>query len=735
MKHGPLPDEPISVTVAHTLHWDIETRSFADLDHVGTARYAADPSTEVQCIAFLVDDGPIQHCIPDRDPIPQAFLTAAVDPSWRIASHNDGFETPISVHVLGPRFGWPLIPIERHICTMAMARYHGLPGALEKVAEYLGLPVQKDAAGKRLMLKLSRPDKNGNFIEPTADELKQLIAYCRLDVEVERAIFHALAALPATEQALWQLDRRINDRGFAIDITLATRARQLAAVEKRNINARLRDITGGTVEGFTKIEAIREFVNARGLAMTELDKPAVVAALKRDIDSTSREVLELRQAAASNIEAKFDAVLATTSPDHRSYGLLHFYGTHTGRWTSSGFNAHNLPREAGEHISEAIAAIQAGELERLREFGSPLKLIASTVRGLVIAPDGKLLLIGDFSTIEPRIAAWLADETWKIENFYAFDRTGDPMLDTYRVLGAKMRGVPVDPNDKATRQHGKTVTMAFTFGAGVRVWRQHLPDDPRSDDEIKAQEVMQFRRLHPKQTQFMYQLEAQALRCVASGKPIVDKRHSFEMMGDTLIMRCRAGARCSIRAFASSRASSTRVSSLTTRPRGTAKPKCGTAAGLRIWCRPPRAISWSTPCSSSMPPASRSCFTSMTRRSRRSTPARSTRRRSSVACSTRRHGLKACHWRPRCAPARATSRPRPNGARSSLLVSSRTPRPSRQQSRRSSRRPNRRPWPRPRQPSSRPRDSLPRCLSRSPLPNQPRLHRHHHPRQGRHRDG
>jgi DNA polymerase len=445
------------------------------------------------------------------------------------------------VHVLGPRFGWPLVPIERHICTMATARYHGLPGALEKVAEQLELPVQKDAAGKRLMLRLSRPGRDGRFVEPTADELKQLIAYCRRDVEVERAIFHALKALPATEQALWQLDRRINDRGFAIDVALATRARMLAATEKENINARLRAITDGAVAGFTKIEAIRKFVNARGHDMAKLNKRAVTAALAHDVDDVVREVLELRQAAACNTEAKFDAVLATALPDHRSYGLLHFYGTHTGRWTSSGFNVHNLPREAGEHIGAAIAIIQAGDLERLRNLGLPLELIASIVRGLVVAPPGKRLLVGDFSTIEPRIAAWLANETWKIENFYAFDRTGDPALDTYRVLGAKMRGKPVDPNDGATRQHGKTVTMAFTFGAGVRVWRQHVPDDPRSDDEIKAQEVLQFRRLHPKQTEFMYTLEAQALHCVASGKPVNGARHSFAIDGDTLMMTLPSG--------------------------------------------------------------------------------------------------------------------------------------------------------------------------------------------------
>jgi hypothetical protein len=43
--------------VAHTLHRDYETRSNANLPKVGVDKYAADPSTEVLCAAYAVDDG------------------------------------------------------------------------------------------------------------------------------------------------------------------------------------------------------------------------------------------------------------------------------------------------------------------------------------------------------------------------------------------------------------------------------------------------------------------------------------------------------------------------------------------------------------------------------------------------------------------------------------------------------------------------------------------------------
>ena len=90
-----------------------------------------------------------------------------------------------------------------------------------------------------------------------------------------------------------------------------------------------------------------------------------------------------------------------------------------------------------------------------------------------------LLLAGDFTVIEPRIASWFAEETWKLDNFRAFDETGDPLLDAHRVVGARMRGQPVDPNDDEARQHGKTVHMAFNYGGSVRVWREHVPTTPQ----------------------------------------------------------------------------------------------------------------------------------------------------------------------------------------------------------------------------------------------------------------
>ena len=107
------------------------------------------------CIGYAVDDGPVRIWIPGQ-PVPAEFHEAATDPTWLVVAHNNQFEAAIEERLLQPRYGWPLVPLERHRCTMAMALAAALPGALENAAAALDLPYQKDREGRRLMLRLSR---------------------------------------------------------------------------------------------------------------------------------------------------------------------------------------------------------------------------------------------------------------------------------------------------------------------------------------------------------------------------------------------------------------------------------------------------------------------------------------------------------------------------------------------------------------------------------------------------
>src|SRR5215510_7609114 len=113
----------------HVLHRDYETRSQAILKTVGAARYAADPTTEVLCCAYAVDDDPVQLWRPG-DPVPTEFVLAAQNPNsnWIATAFGAHFEAAVEKSIMSVRYGWPVIPIERHRCTQAVCLPLGLPG-------------------------------------------------------------------------------------------------------------------------------------------------------------------------------------------------------------------------------------------------------------------------------------------------------------------------------------------------------------------------------------------------------------------------------------------------------------------------------------------------------------------------------------------------------------------------------------------------------------------------------
>jgi hypothetical protein len=171
------------------------------------------------------------------DPVPPEFIEAAQNPDWLVVAHNDAFETAIEELILAPQFNWPLVPIERHRCTMAMALASALPAGLDKLALAIELPVRKDAEGARLMRTMAKPRKPRAGEDPNAgpywhdepEKIEKLGAYCMRDVEVERLAFQRLPPLIDSEQELWALDAKINARGFYTDGALLNAASHIAA--------------------------------------------------------------------------------------------------------------------------------------------------------------------------------------------------------------------------------------------------------------------------------------------------------------------------------------------------------------------------------------------------------------------------------------------------------------------------------------------------------------------------
>jgi Toprim domain/DNA polymerase family A/CHC2 zinc finger len=538
----------VRCSVVNTAVFDIELRSVINLEVAGVSRYARDPSTEILCVGYAIDDGKPKIWKPG-DPLPNDLFAAD-----EFVAHNFPFERSIWTHILTSRHDWPTIPpLSKQRCTMTMALAAALPAALDNLAKALDLPFNKDVEGYRLMRKMSRPrrpykdeDPNGIYWIDGLELRERLHQYCKHDVETERAAYRCLPPLSPEEQVLWELDAIINERGIFTDVPLTVAARDLARAEQAAVNAEIAKLTGGEITTVSQTERIKEFIRQHGHTIETLTQRSVSQILRHDPSDVVRQLLDLRLTGARASTKKFDALLASVDADGRLRQTLRFHGSSTGRWSGTKFQPQNLKKPKTKDLDAAITAILGGDIAKVRELGAPLTVAGDVSRAAICAASGHKLMGGDLSSIESRILAWIAGERWKIENYRKYDETGDPKFENYCVLASRALKRTVTPDDENGRGFGKINDLAFGFGGGLGAWRRFDDSDRYSDGEIEHFKE-EFRRTHPATIDFWHRLEQAAHRAVITGQKISSAKYrvAWEMENGTLLLTLPSGRRIS----------------------------------------------------------------------------------------------------------------------------------------------------------------------------------------------
>ena len=509
---------PVDTAVAHVLHRDYETRSRADLKKAGADKYAADKSTEVLCVAYAVDHGPV-HLWRPGDPLPAEFLKAAADPNWTVCAHNDAFESAIEKHVLCP-LGWPAVPLERHVCTQAMCLAVGLPPKLGVVADALELENRKDAAGERLMHQMAKPrrarqgeDPAGTYWFDDADRLQRLYKYCQQDVEVERELHDRLPPLSVAEQALWVVSGQINERGFHVDRQFAEAARRIAKTAAPEIDAELAELTAGAVTRINQVTRLLQWLRDQGCTVQTLGRKTVEKMLEQaELPSTVHQVLELRLGGAQAAAKKIDALLARAGDDDRVRGAFRYHGAATGRWAGNGFQPQNLKRPVVHDLAAAIDAVATGDYEHVKSlYPRPLSVVGDCSRAMITAAPRRMLIGADFSSIESRVLAWVAGESWKLDAYRRYDATKDPRDEPYCATACKIFRKPPGSFDKSSPERGvgKVADLAFGYQGGLTAWRNFEPEK-FSDAEVEIFKT-NWRAEHPATNRFWHEIDNAAV--------------------------------------------------------------------------------------------------------------------------------------------------------------------------------------------------------------------------------
>lgn len=496
---------------------DAETRSLLDLTVVGGRKYAAHYSTDVLAWSYLFDDQSFGDVWSPAwawgdtvapDPEEPTALLDHVENGGYVIAWNAFFDRWIWNEAMVEKYGWPYLRPDRVLCAMAQAEANNLPGNLEKACQTLGVPHQKDPAGKKLISMLchgTRDDWPGASVE-TPDKMGHFRSYCLKDTVAMRDVWTHTRPLIQSEWDEYHASEEINDRGVKIDVEFAAAAREFATEEAADINTELAilcDDPKMTVTAHLRKakwlyeqlwpdeelqDVVRKPERVKGKARYSADRqtremvldailtPEHEALFDPDHRDDIIDFIELIEAGNSAAVYKFKAMV-NQELDGRIYGQYCFNGAgQTGRFSSRGVQIHNLiraPLEKGnpDRAMDAVDDILAGKSADylVDKYELPLsRLLSRLIRPTFIAEEGKTLVWADFDQVEARVFPWLAMSPGGEKKLDLY-RRGEPV---YELGAAGILGKPVEDITEGERQaYGKVPELALQFGGSVGAFR------------------------------------------------------------------------------------------------------------------------------------------------------------------------------------------------------------------------------------------------------------------------
>lgn len=564
-------------------HIDFETRSLADLPKVGADAYAQHKTTSPLMLAYYVDSGVMPFgpelldffanpsyavCRYPATPLDSLalnlytppcppLLREAIERGDVVVAHNARFEQAIWYWICHKQWGWPWP--KNWSCTAARSRYWGIRASLEGAASDLEITHQKNPEGKDFINNFCKPRK---YKGPKRDgivrelwyephEQPELYAkgiqYCKDDVLAELGVDALLPDLPAFEQAVYDLDFRLNTRGMPIDITGVERAIQFSAYYTEKNTTRFNEITGVNP---TQRQRILDYIEQREEIdnLGNLRSKTLKRIVQSDLPQDLQDVINIRLETSKASIKKLETMMRCTDSDGRARGGHLYFGAHTGRWShkriqtgnmtrpdmrlhkamfeylegpwwsNPGMVGHNGGPPLGEMPVQPDWVFEAG----LR-FPRPLDALSKAMRGFVAAPRGKRFVSGDYAQIEARVLAWLARCLWLLEAFrnkddvytrFAATHMYPNVMGRYEDCVLIKNGRPkVLKQWEGHRQKAKSAQLGCGFGVGGRTFVEYCDNIDLIISEAEANEIVKkYRAAHPEIADYEHGLWARVER-------------------------------------------------------------------------------------------------------------------------------------------------------------------------------------------------------------------------------
>lgn len=495
------------------VHIDIETYSNIDLIKSNVYKYVQGVDFEILMLAYSFFSETKIVDLKQGENYPAELLTAFNDDETLVYAHNANFER-VCLRSIGIN-----IPVERWRCTQVMAAYHGLPLSLGKLSTFLNLKeASKDRKGKDLIKLFTVPckptKKNGyrvrNLPEHYPEKWQQFKDYCVQDVVAEMAIEQRLPFyIPKHVWGEYATDQEINDRGIKCDLDFVDKCISHADNVKTELMQESIRLTG--LKNPNSVTQLKTWIKEQtGMEIGSLAADLIPEYIEQFRgNETVVKVLEMRQQLSKSSVKKYNTIKSCANADNRLRGSVQFLGAaRTGRWAGRGVQVHNLPRNYLKPIPFWRNLVRKYNTEQLGVFGEVNDILKDLIRTSFVSGRGKDLLAVDFSSIEARVLAWLAGESWVLDVFRTHGKI-------YEATASNMFGIPLESvtKDSEWRMKGKIATLALGYQGGVGALKQMDKDKKIKENEMQGL-VNQWRSANPSIKKFWYDVERCAMLAI-----------------------------------------------------------------------------------------------------------------------------------------------------------------------------------------------------------------------------
>lgn len=533
-----------------TLSIDVETFSRVSLPESGVYRYVEDEEFAILIFGYSVDGAEVQVVdLACGEEIPADVFDAIWDPTVEKHAWNANFERT----TIGKFFG-KYCPPEQWFDPMILASCCGLPMTLEAAGAALGLSEDqaKMRVGKQLIREFSIPckptKKNGmrdrNLPEHDPENWELYKSYNKRDVEAEMEICNRLLKWRPgrSEQKLWCLDQRINDLGIGVDVQLAENAISIGDDYKARLIEEAQEISGLVNPGSTA-QVKMWLQEQEGLTVPSLNKKVIADVIAQLSDENSKRFMSLRSEFSKSSTKKYEAITRAVCEDNHVHGCFQFAGAgRTGRWAGRLVQLQNLPQNHLEDLDSARWLVKENDEDTfVTLYPDVASTLSQLIRTAFVPEQGHRFIVADYSAIEARVIAWIANEEWRLKTF---EEGGD----IYCASASQMFKVPVVKHgiNGELRQKGKIAELACGYGGGVGALKAFGADKVMSEEDM-VQTIDSWRSASPHICALWGALEKAAIRCVVRKEPAISSVGNtlFEYNDHVLVMTLPSGRRIS----------------------------------------------------------------------------------------------------------------------------------------------------------------------------------------------